>query len=231
MREEKDPTETAKQRLAALMEFSELGSGFRLALRDMEIRGAGELLGVKQHGPVSEVGLSLYCDLVAAEVKKLRGNQTETVRPAKVNLPLAAYIPPDYLPDDAERLKYYKALMSADEVQTRQLLEKLADLCGPVPPEIHNLTALFSLSQTAGKLNIYHVDYIDGKLELLFARRFHMPENFPAQLLQRFGAPHIAFTRSHSGDGLRLAVPSGKTPLDFTRETLLFLSTLLPMQK
>lgn len=230
-REEKDPTESAKQRLAALMEFSELGSGFRLALRDMEIRGAGELLGVKQHGPVSEVGLSLYCDLVAAEVKKLRGNQTETVRPAKVNLPLAAYIPPDYLPDDAERLKYYKALMSADEVQTRQLLEKLADLCGPVPPEIHNLTALFSLSQTAGKLNIYHVDYIDGKLELLFARRFHMPENFPAQLLQRFGAPHIAFTRSHNGDGLRLAVPSGKTPLDFTRETLLFLSTLLPMQK
>lgn len=230
-RDEKDPTEAAKQRLSALMEFSELGSGFRLALRDMEIRGAGELLGVKQHGPISEVGLSLYCDLVAAEVKKLRGGKAEPTLRATVNLPLAAYIPPDYLPDDAERLKYYKSLMSADEEQTRQLLSRLADLCGPVPPEIQNLTALFALSQTAGKLNIYHVDYTDGKLELLFARRFHMPENFPAELFNRFGAAHVAFTKSHSGDGVLLTPPPEKTPLDFARETVTFLSTLLKLQK
>ncbi len=228
---EKDPTEEAKKRLAALMEFSELGSGFRLALRDMEIRGAGELLGVKQHGQISEVGLNLYFDLVAAEVKKLRGEKSEPTWRATVSLPLAAYIPPDYLPDEAERLKYYKALMGADENQTRQHLARLADLCGPVPPEIHNLTALFALSNQATRLNIYHVDYIDGQLELLFSRYFKMPQQFPAELFARFGPQRLHFIKSHHGDGLHLTPTPGQTPLAFAREVLTFLETLLRAEK
>ena len=228
---EKDPTEEAKKRLAALMEFSELGSGFRLALRDMEIRGAGELLGVKQHGQISEVGLSLYCDLVAAEVKKLRGQRPEPTWRATVSLPLPAYIPPDYLPDEAERLKYYKALMSADETKTQQLLTQLTDWCGPVPPEIINLTALFALSRQATRLNIFHVDYVGEKLELLFSYRFKMPEHFPAELFRRFGPERVEFIKSRHGDGLHLLPLSGQAPLDFTREVLLFLSTLLPVEK
>ena len=228
---EKAPSEEAKQRLAALMEFSELGSGFRLALRDMEIRGAGELLGVKQHGPISEIGLSLYCDLVAAEVKKLRGQRPEPAWHATVNLPVAAYIPPDYLPDDAERLKYYKALMSADKAKTHQLLTQLADLCGPVPPEIKNLVVLFALSQQATRLNIYHVEYMEDALELLFSYRFKMPENFPAKLFAHFGPERVMFTKSRQGDGLRLRPLPHQSPLDFARETLSFLNTLLPAEK
>ena len=73
LKKKKDVNEEARKRLSAIMEFSELGSGFKLALRDLEIRGGGELLGVRQHGYVNEVGLSLYCDLVANEVKKLKG--------------------------------------------------------------------------------------------------------------------------------------------------------------
>ena len=228
---EKDPTEEAKKRLSALMEFSELGSGFRLALRDMEIRGAGELLGVKQHGQISEVGLSLYCDLVAAEVKKLRGDKPEPTWRATVNLPLAAYIPPDYLPDEAERLKYYKALMGADDARTQTLLIRLADLCGPVPEEIRNLTSLFALSRQATRLNIYHVDYTEGRLELLFSRHFQMPPAFPAQLLRRFGPARVTFIKSRQGDGLRLTPTPDQTPLAFARETLTFLTSLLNTEK
>lgn len=179
-KEEKDPTEEARQRLAALMEFGELGSGFRLALRDMEIRGAGDLLGVKQHGYVNEVGLSLYCDLVAAEVKKLKGERPERNLRAKVSLPVPAYIPPDYVPDDAERLKYYKELMSADEAKAQTVLARLADLSGPVPQEVLNLTELFRLSARAGRLEIYHVDWLDGQLELLFTRHFKCLPRCPA---------------------------------------------------
>ena len=224
---EKDPTEEAKKRLSALMEFSELGSGFRLALRDMEIRGAGELLGVKQHGQISEVGLSLYCDLVAAEVKKLRGQHVPPTRPATVNLPLAAYIPPDYLPDEADRLKYYKALMEADDSHTQTLLKRLADLCGPVPPEIKNLTALFALSRQASALQIYHVDFVQDRLELLFTHAFKMPENFPGKLLHHFGAQRVGFTKSKHGDGLRLQPAPAQPPLAFAQEVLTFLATLL----
>ena len=228
---EKDPTEEAKQRLAALMEFGELGSGFRLALRDMEIRGAGELLGVKQHGYVNEVGLSLYCDLVAAEVKKLRGQLPHEQLRATVSLPLPAYIPPDYLPDEAERLKYYKALMSADEQKTKELLRKLTDLCGPVPTEITNLTELFSLSARAGALHICHVDFIDGKLELLFSRHFQMPANFPGTLLKHFGPERVSFSKSKNGDGIRLLPSPGQSPLAITKETCGFLEKILPIQK
>lgn len=226
-KEEKDPTEEARQRLAALMEFSDLGSGFRLALRDMEIRGAGELLGVKQHGYVNEVGLSLYCDLVAAEVKKLKGERVERTLQAKVNLPLPAYIPPDYLPDDAERLKYYKELMSADEAKTKSLLARLQDFCGPVPPEVENLTKLFLLSNRAGKLEIYHIDWVDGALEMLFTHRFKMPPAFPGELFNRFGPGNIEFVKSKNGDGVHIAAPKGKDPLVFTQETLTFFETIL----
>ena len=229
---EKDPNEEAKQRLAALMEFSELGSGFRLALRDMEIRGAGELLGVKQHGYVNEVGLSLYCDLVAAEVKKLRGQplQQKQLR-ATVNLPLPAYIPPDYLPDEAQRLKYYKELMGADAAATQDILARLADLCGPVPAELTNLTELFALSLRAGKLGIYHVDWMDGQLELLFTKHFQMPPTFPGELFNRFGPQQVKFTKSKNGDGLRLTPPVSSRPLAFTQEVLSFLEHILSPQK
>ena len=224
---EKDPTEEAKKRLAALMEFSELGSGFRLALRDMEIRGAGELLGVKQHGYISEVGLSLYCDLVAAEVKKMRGERTAPTLRATVSLPLPAYIPPDYLPDEAERLKYYKALMSADEKKTKELLARLADLCGPVPQEVLHLTTLFDLSNQASRLSIYHLDFIDGELEILFAKHFQMPASFPAEIFNRFGPESVRFTKSKNGDGLRIRCPEKLTPLAFARQALTFFTSLL----
>lgn len=230
-KEEKDPTEEARQRLAALMEFGELGSGFRLALRDMEIRGAGDLLGVKQHGYVNEVGLSLYCDLVAAEVKKLKGERPERNLRAKVSLPVPAYIPPDYVPDDAERLKYYKELMSADEAKAQTVLARLADLSGPVPPEVLNLTELFRLSARAGRLEIYHVDWLDGQLELLFTRHFQMPPTLPGELFNRFGPQGVEFVKSKNGDGLRLTAPQGKDPAAFARETLSFFERILKPQK
>lgn len=217
---EKDPTQEARERLSALMEFSDLGSGFRLALRDMEIRGAGDLLGVKQHGHINEVGLSLYCDLVAAEVKKLKGQPVSRQLQAKISLPVASFIPPDYLPDDSERLKFYKEFMSADESKTATLLTRLEDLCGPAPQEVHNLLEIISLSHRAGLLEIYHIDYIQNELELLFTSRFKLPENGLNKLIEHFGLNNLSFIKSKNGDGLRIRVPENKKPLAYTRQTL-----------
>lgn len=226
-KQEKDPTEEAKKRLAALMEFGELGSGFKLALRDMEIRGAGELLGVKQHGYVNEVGLSLYCDLVAGEVKKLKGLPVQKTLRATVNLPVPAYIPPDYLPDDAERLKYYKELMDANEAKTALLLTKLQNLSGPAPQELLNLTRLFRLSARAGALQIYHLDYAQNKLELLFTDQFKMPPAMPGELFNRFGMQRLEFVKSKNGDGLRIVFPAGSDPAENTQEALAFFERIL----
>ena len=204
------------------MEFSELGSGFRLALRDMEIRGAGELLGLKQHGYVNEVGLSLYCDLVAAEVKKLKGEKPARQLQAKINLPIPAFIPPDYLPDDGERLKQYKLFMDADPEKTKNLLQHLQDFCGPAPQEVINLTELISLSKRAGALEIDTLDWIQDKLELLFTRQFKMPENGLEKLISHFGLENLEFFKSKNGDGLRL-IPNTEYPLVFAKKVLTFL--------
>ena len=223
---EKDPTEEARERLSALMEFSDLGSGFRLALRDMEIRGAGELLGVKQHGYVNEVGLSLYCDLVAAEVKKLKGETVPRTLQAKVNLPLPAFIPPDYLPDDAERLKFYKEFMSAGNEQTQALRKRMEDLCGPAPQEVINLLEIIAISKRAGALEIYNVDWIQDRLELLFTRRFKLPENGLTEIINHFGMHSLEFTKSKNGDGLRIKMQEKVPPLVFTKQVLTFLEQL-----
>ena len=169
--------------------------------------------------------------MVAAEVKKLKGERVERTLRAKINLPVPAYIPPDYVPDDADRLKYYKELMDADEAKTQTILAHLQDLSGPLPQEVKNLTELFRLSARAGAREIYHVDWIDGKLELLFTRRFKMPPNLPGELFNRFGAEHVEFIKSKNGDGLRVEAPAGKSPVPFTQETLSFFENILKPQK
>lgn len=222
---EKDPTEEARERLSALMEFSELGSGFRLALRDMEIRGAGELLGVKQHGYVNEVGLTLYCDLVANEVKKLKGENPRPQVQAKVSLPIPAFIPPDYLPDEAERLKQYKLLMSAPEAKMKDLLQKMQDISGPAPQEVLNLLEILNLSKRASALNIYCVDWLEDRLEILFTRQFKMPENGLTAIINRFGLNQLEFLKSKNGDGLRIIPAPKTTPLRFAQTVMTFLET------
>ncbi|MBO7238245.1 MAG: DEAD/DEAH box helicase [Elusimicrobiaceae bacterium] len=223
---EKDPTEEAKKRLSALMEFSELGSGFKLALRDMEIRGAGELLGVKQHGYANEVGLSLYCDLVAAEVKKLKGEPVRRDIRATISLPLAAYIPPDYLPDDSERLKYYKELMSADETRAKQLLAKLQDFAGPIPPELTNLNRILQLARRAGQLKMYRVQYIAPAVEVFFTHDFHMPPDFPAQLFKQYST-RAQFIKSRHGDGIRITLPPQADPTRQAEQIISFFEHIL----
>lgn len=227
----KDPTTDAKERLAALMEFGELGSGFRLALRDMEIRGAGELLGLKQHGYVNEVGLTLYCDLVAAEVKKLKGQAPQRKLQAKVNLPLAAYIPPDYLPDEAERLKVYKELFSANRAQTQAIVTRLREQCGPAPEELTNLIDVIALANQAGELGIYALDWINPGLELQFTKHIALPATLPEQLLAQYGENNIQFLHSKNGYGLRVQCAETIPALAFAQNLLLFLTRSLSPQK
>ncbi|MGB2578540.1 transcription-repair coupling factor (superfamily II helicase) [Elusimicrobium simillimum] len=202
-KKEKDPTEDAKKRLGALMEFSDLGSGFKLALRDMEIRGAGELLGTKQHGFANEVGLSLYCDMVAAEVKKLKGEPVTKIYRATVNVPVASYIPPEYLPDDNERLRFYKELLASDANTQPKILQKLTDLSGPLPEEVKTLSEVILMSNKAGKIKVRHIEVAKEFAEFYFTKDFKMPEGMVGELMGKYGG-NIKFIPSPKGDGIRI---------------------------
>ena len=217
-KKQKEPNAEAKKRLEAIMEFTQLGSGFKLALRDLEIRGAGELLGVKQSGYAGEVGLSLYCDLVASEVKRLKGETIERKFYATTNLHTPAYIPPDYLPNDDERLRYYKEFLEATFEEKQKLLKKLEDICGPAPKELKNLLEVMQISSVAGKHNIRHIEATEEYIDFFFMRNYKMPADTITKLLEFF-KNKIKFLPSPAGDGIRV-YESNQNILNTTKQIL-----------
>ncbi len=193
----------AQKRLSALLEFSELGSGFKLALRDLEIRGGGDLLGIRQHGYVNAVGLSLYCDLVANEVKKLRGEPVIRKMYATVNLGIPAFIAPDYLPSDEERLKFYKDFLETDAETKQKLKQKIEDLCGPAPKELNNLIEIMQISADAGEIKIRAIEAGAKFYDFYLARNAQIPQESLAKIMQTF-AGKIEFLQASNGDGFRI---------------------------
>jgi transcription-repair coupling factor (superfamily II helicase) len=225
-KKQKSSTEEAQKRLSAIMEFSELGSGFRLALRDLEIRGGGELLGIKQHGYVNEVGLSLYCDLVSNEVKRLKGETVPRKLLAAVNLRAAAYIPPDYMPSDSERLRYYKDFMDAEDKRQKELLlRSLENISGPAPKELLNLIEIIQLSQDAGKKNIRRIEGGENFTDFYFAKTFAIPPASVGVLIDKFKNT-IKFLQAHNGDGVRVYHPPAK-PIENAKNLFAVLERIL----
>ena len=137
------PTLDARRRLAAMLEFGELGSGFRLAVRDLEIRGAGNLLGPQQHGVLLAVGFDLYSRILGTAVRELKGEVVVEAVPPRLNLAVEAYLPEHYTSDGRSKLEIYKRLAScADGKELGEFRNELGDRFGPPPPEVRTLMAL-----------------------------------------------------------------------------------------
>src|SRR5205814_6845255 len=127
----------AKQRLAVLQRFSELGAGFQIASHDLEIRGAGDLLGAKQSGSIAAVGFDMYTQLLEEAVATLKGESIHRERDPELTCDLPGFIPDDYLPDTAQRLDFYKRMSTArDEEEVAALVTELADRYGSPPEEV-----------------------------------------------------------------------------------------------
>lgn len=154
----------AKERLKALQEFSQLGSGFRLAAKDLEIRGAGSLLGARQHGYLEAVGFDYYMYLLEQTVKQLKGEEVEE-RKSEINLKVDIRIPEDYLPQINLRLNLYKRISSvesADEIE--RIREEIRDRFGPLPPSVENLLRYGLVKFLALKNGFRTIDRIGRKL-------------------------------------------------------------------
>ena len=161
----------ARRRLAALKDATELGSGFRLAMRDLEIRGAGNLLGPEQSGAVAAVGLDLYTAILASAVAKLRGEEAAPPGDVGVRLDLDAFIPASYIPDERQRLSIYRRLSEArDDEGLAALAEELRDRFGSVPPEVANLIAVRRLSLGGSRAGASAVNVNGRAVTLEFGR-------------------------------------------------------------
>ncbi len=145
-------SEIARKRLAALKEFSDLGAGFKIAALDLELRGAGNLLGGEQHGHIEAVGYDTYVRLLEETVRELKGEEVPLEIHSTLNLGLDIRIPPTYISDEAQRLRSYKRIADAhDDEQAKKIVDELADRYGPVPEEVASLVQ-FSLLKSLAKL-------------------------------------------------------------------------------
>jgi transcription-repair coupling factor (superfamily II helicase) len=161
----------AQKRLKALMEFTELGSGFKIAMHDLQIRGAGNLLGQAQSGEVAEVGYELYLQLLEQAIREFKGEPEDLAPDPEIRLPLAAYLPEDYVPDVQQRLALYRRLSGRLTPEMVQELEvEFQDRFGPLPPEGRNLLEVVRLKHRLRQLGLKRLEVQDSFVRLQFAQ-------------------------------------------------------------
>lgn len=158
-------SEEGRKRVSAILAYSQLGSGFKLALRDMEIRGVGNILGIEQHGHINRVGFNLYQQLLREAVARLKGE--EVLIEPELSLDIEAYIPEDFA-SDAERVAIYKRILSIeDEKEIESLKEELVDRFGKYPETMENLFKIAQVRLLARDSQISKVSLKDGKITIV----------------------------------------------------------------
>jgi transcription-repair coupling factor (superfamily II helicase) len=206
-------TPLAKRRLEALKEFSELGSGFRLAMKDLEIRGAGHLFGASQHGTMEAVGFDYFLRLLEQSILELKGEEVEEVK-SEINLKVGIQIPETYVPQVNVRLSLYKRISSAaglDEVDLVQ--EEIVDRFGPAPRSVVNLCQVGRIKYLAQKLKVRAVDRVGDRLAFKFLPSTSVQLGRLTSVLNRYAG-------SMTPDGVMSLALRGRNDEEILRETL-----------
>jgi transcription-repair coupling factor (superfamily II helicase) len=184
---EKVITAEARKRLQAIVEFSQLGAGFRIAARDLEIRGAGNLLGPEQSGQIAVVGLELYLRMMEHAVQELKGEPSEEIPEPTLNLRVSAYLPEDYVPDTLQRLSLYKRLSPIQEPSQLILLQsEMEDRYGPLPQPAKRLLEVMEIKILARSLRVSKIDSRPDSLDFSFSDSNKIPQEGLKALMSRF---------------------------------------------
>lgn len=180
--------EIAEKRLHAIREFTELGSGFKIAMRDLEIRGAGNLLGAQQSGHMEAVGYDLYCKMLNEAVKELKNEDTAVPKfETAIDIDIDAYIPPRYIASEFQKLDIYKRIASLEnEEECDEMLEELIDRFGEPPRSVTNLLAVAQIKALAASVFVTEISQKGDTIKLvLFERAEINPANIP-KLLEKY---------------------------------------------
>ena len=202
-------SEVAEKRLHAIREFTDLGSGFKIAMRDLEIRGAGNLLGAEQHGHMQSVGYDLYCKMLNEAVQDLKGvakpeDRFETV----LDLETDAYIPNSYIKNEAQKLEVYKRIASLENAEEcEDMTEELTDRFGDLPKAVTNLLEIARLKAAAHQLYITEVSGNASRLKLTMYEKAGIDIVKIPKLVERYqgalkfqasGTPYFLYERKNN---------------------------------
>lgn len=189
--------EPSRKRLQVILDMDYLGAGFQVAMEDLRLRGAGNILGEAQSGTVAKVGLDLYLEMLEEEVRRIRGEDLVQETSPELNFMFEAHIPEEYVPDTRERLRYYKALSSATEpAALEELGREIRDRFGPLPVPLERFMAVLLFKRLLGQLQVAKADLSPGKAVLTWVEGATVVT--PDQL--------VAFVQE-SGDRARLLPP------------------------
>jgi transcription-repair coupling factor (superfamily II helicase) len=182
-------TRDAERRLEAIQDLSELGSGFRLANMDLEIRGAGNMLGIEQSGNLLSVGYETYMTMLQETMEELRGEFHGAEIDPEIRLPVEARLPESYVSDVSQRLVLYKRASSArDAEEVARVRDEVLDRYGPLPIQAENLFQVIDLKILARKLGIAAIDVVRGEIVLQVAEKSQIE---PERLVHLLGLPAL----------------------------------------
>ena len=168
-RRDKVLTEVAQKRLTAIRDFTELGSGIKIALRDMEVRGAGNLLGAEQHGQMDVIGYDLYCRMLEEEIQAIKGVEPKPERQAVVDMDVDAYISPDYIRDDGQRMDAYRRISAiAGYKDYMDVTDELTDRYGDPPRSVQILTDIAFIRRMAAQFGFSRVHVKEDQVLLYY---------------------------------------------------------------
>lgn len=179
-RKGKSLAENSEKRLMAIKDFSEFGSGYKIAMRDLELRGAGNILGESQHGHVAAIGYDLYAKLLEEAVREAKGEKSEERKEVVVEIPVDGFIPSTYIGDQDEKIDMYKKIASTrSQEDYEDLIEELVDRFGDIPRSVLNLMKIALMKSYAGLTGFHRVREMKGRLYL----EFEKVENLSIELI------------------------------------------------
>ena len=219
-RKDHEINDIAKKRLIAIRDFTELGSGFKIAMRDLELRGAGNILGSEQHGHIAAVGFDLYCKLLQEEMEKARGEEKPAPEiSTQIDLDVNAYIPDSFVPDSVLKVEFYKRLAACASLEEiDDLAAELTDRYGPLPAQVENMLDIGRIRVPAKHLMVESIKQkAGGAIELRFAEGHPVQGEHLINLMIKW-EKRLLFSDKN---GLSIMIRTGDIRSDAAREGLI----------
>jgi transcription-repair coupling factor (superfamily II helicase) len=197
-------SEIAQKRLQAIKEFTEFGSGFKIAMRDLQIRGAGNILGPQQHGHIDSVGYDMYCRLLAEAINELQGNPvSDSDLEISIDINISAYIDDEYIEDENQKIEIYKKIASINNEQdVLDVEDELMDRYGEIPESVRNLLEIALIKSLAGICGFLSIQEKDGNVIFQYAQNRNINFEALGRLMEKYrrkllftasGNPYITY--------------------------------------